>query len=476
MVPRRVRVVLFFLFLVGVVSIFSSTPSEFKEHVDRHALKYRKWFGEYYWRSDLLPLVDLESTDWLVTDTTLLTSTVAGFNVFDKLYLRSGRFYAVARDPSSFPALESILPLQETQKDETATPSKMHIISPDDANKYLGVRAVVLDGATFIFWDSDPFISHYYRWWGELMLGAMRVYSGLSFVPGIKLPLPEPRRFLLPNVPEHHWRDSAGVNGPILRAGWPSTSIEGRDFWEDLIYLNQTYVFERAMIVSRPAAYTSPLRAQWFKMISTVMGMAVPNAFWAPTQHRVVRNTLGYLPYLNEDGVVASPIASRAPIVTYISRHSGVKKINRESQEGLVKALTELEQEGVCELHVVAMEKTTFSEQLAIIAKTTIMIGIHGTGMTHQLWMPSSPRSTVIEFFHPNAYPNDYELLARNVGHKHYAVWNDTYATHSKIPESGIVEYGTRLSLNKDPIPIHGPTIAEIIRRRLTSKINDLYP
>ena len=102
------------------------------------------------------------------------------------------------------------------------------------------------------------------------------------------------------------------------------------------------------------------------------MGVAVPNAFWTPIQHRVVRNTLGYLPHLDENGVVLSPLASRAPIVTYISRQSGVKKIDRDSQEGLVKALTELEQEGVCELHVVAMEKTTFSEQLAIIAKTTV--------------------------------------------------------------------------------------------------------
>ncbi len=102
------------------------------------------------------------------------------------------------------------------------------------------------------------------------------------------------------------------------------------------------------------------------------MGVAVPNVFWTPIQHRVVRNTLGYLPRLDDDGVVISPLASRAPIVTYISRQSGVKKIDRDSQEGLVKALTELEQEGVCELHVVAMEKTTFSEQLAIIAKTTV--------------------------------------------------------------------------------------------------------
>lgn len=107
-------------------------------------------------------------------------------------------------------------------------------------------------------------------------------------------------------------------------------------------------------------------------MISSAMGVAVPNTFWTPTQHRVVRNTLGYLPYLDDDGAVVSPLASRAPIVTYISRQSGARRIDRESQEGLVKALTELEKEGVCELHVVAMEKTTFSEQLAIISKTTV--------------------------------------------------------------------------------------------------------
>lgn len=62
-------------------------------------------------------------------------------------------------------------------------------------------------------------------------------------------------------------------------------------------------------------------------MISSAMGVAVPNTFWTPTQHRVVRNTLGYLPYLDDDGAVVSPLASRAPIVTYISRQSGARRI-----------------------------------------------------------------------------------------------------------------------------------------------------
>ena len=32
---------------------------------------------------------------------------------------------------------------------------------------------------------------------------------------------------------------------------------------------------------------------------------------------------------------------------------------------------------------------------------------------------------------------------------QHYAVWNDTYTAHSTIPDSGIVEYGTRAALSK---------------------------
>ena len=123
MFPRRVRVVLFFLCLVGVVSHFSSSPSEFKEHVDRHASKYKKWFGEYYWRSDLLPPTGFESTDWLITETSLPTSGVAGFAIFDKIYLRSGQFYVVSRDTSDFTDLDTILPPLESQKDETLTPS-----------------------------------------------------------------------------------------------------------------------------------------------------------------------------------------------------------------------------------------------------------------------------------------------------------------------------------------------------------------
>lgn len=41
-----------------------------------------------------------------------------------------------------------------------------------------------------------------------------------------------------------------------MRAGWPDASIERGDLWADLVGLNSTFVFERAMVISRTGAHT----------------------------------------------------------------------------------------------------------------------------------------------------------------------------------------------------------------------------
>ncbi len=58
------------------------------------------------------------------------------------------------------------------------------------------------------------------------------------------------------NIVDHSWRDRAGVDGPLMRAGWPDAAIERGDLWEDLVGLNSTFVFERAMVISRTGAHT----------------------------------------------------------------------------------------------------------------------------------------------------------------------------------------------------------------------------
>lgn len=45
-----------------------------------------------------------------------------------------------------------------------------------------------------------------------------------------------------------------------------------------------------------------------------------------------------------------------------------------------------------------------------------IMIGVHGNGLTHLLWMPLTPLTTVMEIFYPTGFAKDYEWTARVLG------------------------------------------------------------
>ncbi|EDR06832.1 uncharacterized protein LACBIDRAFT_299736 [Laccaria bicolor S238N-H82] len=115
------------------------------------------------------------------------------------------------------------------------------------------------------------------------------------------------------------------------------------------------------------------------------------------------------------------------------------------------------------------MERMSLQDQIALPAKSTIIVGVHGNGLTHQLWMPPSDRSTVIENFDPPSYALDYEMLARNMGHKHYAVQNNSLLTFSKGETHEGVHHTEGFHGNE--IPVHGPAVAQAIRQRLTERI-----
>lgn len=58
--------------------------------------------------------------------------------------------------------------------------------------------------------------------------------------------------------------------------------------------------------------------------------------------------------------------------------------------------------------------------------KTQIMLGLHGNGLTHLVWMQPNRLSTVIEIFCPPGFAHDYYWTSRALGMSHYSVWNDT--------------------------------------------------
>ncbi|KIM38055.1 hypothetical protein M413DRAFT_448087 [Hebeloma cylindrosporum] len=476
MLARRQKIIIALITGSAFLLFFSSSP-QLIDHVANVSMKvpYSPWAGRVDCKGEgAFHLQDHSKTE-AITETTLPGGAPApGFTIFDRLYIWNGTMFAVTSNPRAFPQIRYILSQPKEQREGNnlePTSREMQIITPAEAAPFLGERAVVIEGMTFILYDTSQFMAHYYHWWGEIILGAMRIYSTLSLVPGVRSPLPDPSRFILPNIPDHEWRDRAGVNGPLMRAAFPSTSIERMDFWQDLVDLNQTFVFERAMIVSRSAAHRSPLSTLWYKMISSTMNVTVPTHFWEPLRQRLVLNTVAYLPVMNSAGAVISNPPSQLPIVTYISRQGGGRRLTRESHDGLVKSLNEMSNQGLFELHILRMETLTFSQQVEAVARSTIILGVHGNGLTHQLWMPPSPHSTVIEMFFPGAYIHDYEILARNSGHKHYAVWNDTTLTYPDGEWFKGVDYGPENTFNGNSIPVHGPTVTQVIRERLTSPV-----
>lgn len=79
------------------------------------------------------------------------------------------------------------------------------------------------------------------------------------------------------------------------------------------------------------------------------------------------------------------------------------------------------------------MDKLSRAEQMQLAGRTTILMGVHGNGLTALLWMQPTARSTVIEFFYPEGFTHDYQYPSRALGIKHYGVWNDKYVLDSLI-------------------------------------------
>ncbi|KAG8995479.1 hypothetical protein FRB90_000176 [Tulasnella sp. 427] len=108
----------------------------------------------------------------------------------------------------------------------------------------------------------------------------------------------------------------------------------------------------------------------------------------------------------------------------------------------------------------------TNDEQIQLAARTTILLGVHGNGLTHLLWMPLTPATTVIEIFFPTGFAKDYEWTARALGMRHYAIWGNTSFTHPNEPAVATPE-----GFQGNNIPADGALIAKLIEDRVEGRL-----
>ena len=119
--------------------------------------------------------------------------------------------------------------------------------------------------------------------------------------------------------------------------------------------------------------------------------------------------------------------------------------MTKSSYQLLVSAL-----KGGCfrRVEVVSLRGMSLKQQITLMANTGVLIGSHGLGLTHVLWLGQWPR-LLVEIFPPDSYMNDYQLLGACAGARHFAwdarhgFWHGSqYLLSSVCPPETYIPYG----------------------------------
>ncbi|KZT66543.1 hypothetical protein DAEQUDRAFT_730102 [Daedalea quercina L-15889] len=400
---------------------------------------------------------------------TKIVAHAPGWTIFDRLYVLNGTVYIVSDEPDTIPDRRRITstsvfiengPIAEAGR--IPTDKDMRVVSTEEAKRLFGTDAARLDGVTWYANDPKQFITHYYHWSAELFFGFWRTYSSLdpSIPPSGETTLPAPRRMIFPHLDANNWRDYAAMNQWVLRASFPSISMEFMNDFKERADMGRVFVFDRIVFADRAAAMYGEnfLRTQ----------RTAANAFMLPGSvnwwSTIRNNVVGFAGLGESGGAESVQGVDSVPVITYISRQDwGRRMLLPEDHDRLVRELYNLRDTYGYEVNVVSMDRLSRIEQFQLAGRTTIMMGVHGNGLTSLLWMRPTPRSTVMEFFYPEGFAQDYEYTTRALGMVHYGFWNDRSFTRPDVPPVNYPE-----GFQGNSIPIDGAAVARLCHERLT--------
>ncbi|CDO73894.1 hypothetical protein BN946_scf185016.g51 [Trametes cinnabarina] len=401
---------------------------------------------------------------------TKIVAHVPGWTIFDRLYILNGTVYIVSDAPEDVPDRRYMISTAvfiENGPDAEArripTDKEMRVISTEEARRLFGTEAERLDGVTWLANDPKQFITHYYHWSAELFFGFWRTYSSLdpTIPPSGETSLPAPRRLIFPHIDAANWRDYAAMNQWVLRSAFPSISTEFMNDWRERAALGRAFVLDRVVLADRAAAMNGEMFLRTQRTAANAFSLPGSVNWWT-----TIRNNVVGFATLGEDSAGAMSVAGvpTRPVITYISRQGWNRRmLIQADHEQLVRELYKLRDTYGYEVNVVEMDKLTRVEQFRLAARTTIMMGVHGNGLTALLWMRPTPRSTVMEFFYPGGFAHDYEYTTRALGMVHYGFWGDRYFTRPDVPPVAYPE-----GFQGNSIPIDGKLVAELCHERLT--------
>lgn len=381
---------------------------------------------------------------------------------------------------------------EESVREREPTDREMSFISREEAERRWGDQVWEVEGNTWMFNDPNQFTRHFYHFVAESFFGFWMFYAG-TLDPSITMlgeaTIPAPARTIFVRLDPSDIRDSSKFNTFYLKSAFPFITVETAPDWADRIFMtrfgDKAWRFSNVILGDRSASFRTDLVGARVQRIAAAAYEAVESKlsrwWWEPIRRSVLRaagvsediinmavtSTASFEPQVaSERGMTQKewPI-----VITYINRQGGKRCLTDEAHESLVAELDTLARRRGWEFHDIKAQEFSQEEQLAIAAKTTIMVGVHGNGLSHLISMAPTRLSTVIEIFSPPGFMHDYGWTAQAVGHRHYGVWNDTIRKYPDMPRVDIPE-----NYQSSSIPVYAPLVAQTIEDRVDSVLRTL--
>ncbi|KAJ7100210.1 hypothetical protein B0H15DRAFT_1018464 [Mycena belliarum] len=374
---------------------------------------------------------------------------VPGYTVVDNIILFNGSMVIVTDEPEKFPPMSHMV--LSTDLNQWA------MVSPQEAPDYIGAFGGRISGVTWMAADSS---AH-----NATLLALWRTYSALDPEIGSsgETKLAPPHRLIYPYYgfftdknPEHadvttrRQRVANGIHPELVKAAFPYLTIQYYPDWEDYHRMEVPFVIERLVVADRSAATYGvqghePVYSAPFKM------QGLSEHWWEP-----VRRALAS--YFDAYG-------EKAPknVVTYVHRqsHTHGLRLSGADHTALVGALHKMGSDYGYEVHVVSNidEETTWTKRLRAIARSTVMLGVHDSDLLDSAYMQRSRHTTLMEFFPPQRFAHDQEIVARSLGMRYIAWWNDRQFSGDLPPVSR--------PNDNEGVPIDVDAIIEAVREAL---------
>lgn len=189
------------------------------------------------------------------------------------------------------------------------------------------------------------------------------------------------------------WKGPNQINEHLLKALFPNAQVLTYPEIVKMSHRNQVIHMERVFVSDRARTRDS---LQCTK-INKFLGAALPSL------SNIALNSYAKKVW-NYAGVCKE---KREGIRVTYTKRSPPRTFSKKVEAKMLKAIAALP--GVT-VDTVDFAKISFQEQIQVIANTDILLGVHGNGLTHLLFLPE--HAAVIEVFPPNASALDYRLLA----------------------------------------------------------------